>query len=821
MNVRRVVMRTAVAFAMTLVVVAAGYLTPAVAAAQTSGCGLPESVVTETATAGVTIGCGEPAETAETDSGVGQSAVAAAGASIVITFPTEPAVAKAVTKLVAAQQASGVRLSDAISTVLSDYTFTPPSNGPKIVQDTFDGTLTQSSTGLVMTISTDEIRKRSLGDWWKPIVGMAVGFAAGVVAYGACVLVFAEAAPLAPVLCSTVRGFMTGFVGSVITQRLKGISFLDKALWVEAFAAGVVGGALGAAWDGGAKEWLTEKLRPLMKQIGNQIAGLATSIAGWAGQAAAEAVDWAGGQISAMSNIVVSKILEVARRSGLSATVAKIRLMPLGDSITHGIGSSTGSGYRARLFDTLALSKRDVDAVGSQSSGDHQDPSHEGYPGWRIDQLSGIASCAVRSARPNVITIHAGTNDMNQQFDLARAPERLDALIDRAFSAAPEATVVVATLIAASKPGLQPRIDAYNAKLPGLVKARQAQGDRVKLADMSAVTTADLAQPAHPSDRGYAKMADAFLLAILEAESDGWIGNPVPGTGQSCDKPGKEPSPEEPPSKAGPGWRSLGTIAPGLGSPEGKTDLVDLDGDRRDDYVRIAADGSVRAALNTVGTPGSPDWVDQGIIVPKMEGRDVTADMVRFADVNGDGLADYLVVRPDASVEAWINSSSVLFKWSWVGVIAPGIAGMTRDSLRFADVNGDGRDDYLRVSEDGAVHAYLNRSGPNGRWTWEPRLNWAPGVNGATRETLRLADVSGDGKTDYLIVRDDGAVDAYINRGGFGQGGFEKRPDFVYETGYDGAKSRFRDISGDGKADYVVIYDGGSIRAWLNRGGNG
>lgn len=46
MNVRRVVMRTAVAFAMTLVVVAAGYLTPAVAAAQTSGCGLPESVVT-------------------------------------------------------------------------------------------------------------------------------------------------------------------------------------------------------------------------------------------------------------------------------------------------------------------------------------------------------------------------------------------------------------------------------------------------------------------------------------------------------------------------------------------------------------------------------------------------------------------------------------------------------------------------------------------------------------------------------------------------------------------------------------------------------
>ncbi|WLW54163.1 hypothetical protein [Streptomyces sp. YU58] len=39
-------------------------------------------------------------------------------------------------------------------------------------------------------------------------------------------------------------------------------------------------------------------------------------------------------------------------------------------------------------------------------------------------------------------------------------------------------------------------------------------------------------------------------------------------------------------------------------------------------------------------------------------------------------------------------------------------------------------------------------------------------------------------------------------------------------TGYPGDKAAFRDISGDGKADYVVVYDGGSVRAWLNRGGN-
>jgi hypothetical protein len=26
--------------------------------------------------------------------------------------------------------------------------------------------------------------------------------------------------------------------------------------------------------------------------------------------------------------------------------------------------------------------------------------------------------------------------------------------------------------------------------------------------------------------------------------------------------------------------------------------------------------------------------------------------------------------------------------------------------------------------------------------------------------------------------------------------------------------------NGDGKADYLVVYDGGAVRAWLNRGGN-
>lgn len=195
---------------------------------------------------------------------------------------------------------------------------------------------------------------------------------------------------------------------------------------------------------------------------------------------------------------------------------------------------------------------------------------------------------------------------------------------------------------------------------------------------------------------------------------------------------------------------------------------------------------------------------------------------MRFADINGDGRDDWLHLYSDSSVLAFENQGidNGQFRWSAGRLIAPGVSGATREAIRFADVNGDGRDDYLRTSEAGAIHAYINTPDSHGVIHWEARLNWAPGVSYGSRSKLRLADVDGDRRADYLMVGADGNVHAYINDGGAGAGGFTEQLNFVNKTGYPGDKSVFRDISGDGKADYLVIYDGGSVRAWLNRGGN-
>jgi hypothetical protein len=104
---------------------------------------------------------------------------------------------------------------------------------------------------------------------------------------------------------------------------------------------------------------------------------------------------------------------------------------------------------------------------------------------------------------------------------------------------------------------------------------------------------------------------------------------------------------------------------------------------------------------------------------------DVDPDLVRFADLNGDGRDDYLVVSSDSKVRAYLNFAGTD---GHLRFVHHGIAfqeePFNRANLRFADVIGDGRDDILRVSAEGAVHAFLNRGG-GGNGSFEPRHDWA------------------------------------------------------------------------------------------------
>ena len=218
--------------------------------------------------------------------------------------------------------------------------------------------------------------------------------------------------------------------------------------------------------------------------------------------------------------VVTTSVLGPA---GPAAAATPIRIMPLGASITWGTASSDGNGYRERLRRSLtADAGLTVDFVGSQQSGNGADRDNEGHPGYRIDQVAAGADAWIAAAKPDVVLLNAGTNDMIQNFDLANAPARLSALIDQILRDAPAAKLVVSTLVPNADATVNGRANAFNAKIPAIVAGK---GARVRLADFNAnLTLADIGPDGiHPTDDGYAKLAAVWFSAL----------HPVLGSGQA------------------------------------------------------------------------------------------------------------------------------------------------------------------------------------------------------------------------------------------------------------------------------------------------
>lgn len=215
----------------------------------------------------------------------------------------------------------------------------------------------------------------------------------------------------------------------------------------------------------------------------------------------------------------------VATRAAAAPTA--LRLMPLGDSITWGYASPSGNGYRGYLWDDLAAEGHAPDFVGSLRGGTMSDPDNEGHSGWRIDQIAGIADSALAAYQPNVVTLEIGTNDLNGNYQVDTAADRLKSLIDQVTRDVPDATVLVGTLIVSTSGTEEASRPAFNSRLPGIVQSEQSAGKHVSLVDMSALTTADLADSLHPNDNGYRKMADAFNSAVQAADAAGWIKPPA------------------------------------------------------------------------------------------------------------------------------------------------------------------------------------------------------------------------------------------------------------------------------------------------------
>lgn len=192
---------------------------------------------------------------------------------------------------------------------------------------------------------------------------------------------------------------------------------------------------------------------------------------------------------------------------------APVRIMPLGDSITYGVGTPAHDSYRTDLLRRLTAAGAEVDLVGSQRSGTGPDRDHEGHPGWTIAQLTERIDGWLATYRPDVVLLHIGTNDMHAG-NTAAARDLAD-LLDRIHAARPSADVLVAKIIGLGRTprtGAQAkRTDAFNRAVERVVAAR---GAPFRLVDHTDVRGIDMVDRLHPNAFGFRAMAWNWYRAL-------------------------------------------------------------------------------------------------------------------------------------------------------------------------------------------------------------------------------------------------------------------------------------------------------------------
>lgn len=130
------------------------------------------------------------------------------------------------------------------------------------------------------------------------------------------------------------------------------------------------------------------------------------------------------------------------------------------------------------------------------------DKDNSGFPGYTISQIRGVAAGGL-ALKPNVVLIHAGTNDLNRGNNPPepdnQAPARLGGLIDDVLKAVPNALVLVAKITPSSTASLNAKFTTFNNAIPGIVASRVSAGKSVAVVDQSVLSTSSqLSDYLHP-----------------------------------------------------------------------------------------------------------------------------------------------------------------------------------------------------------------------------------------------------------------------------------------------------------------------------------
>jgi len=283
--------------------------------------------------------------------------------------------------------------------------------------------------------------------------------------------------------------------------------------------------------------------------------------------------------------------------------------------------------------------------------------------------------------------------------------------------------------------------------------------------------------------------------------------------GYTCWRP--ERAPLQPLGKELPAV-ALGT--PGL-------DLVDLFGDGLPSLLQL--NGASRYWRNR----GGGDFDSPRPLRNAPAGVSLSAAGVQLADMDGDGRPDlvestpqgtrYWPLAPPAADEVG-DAAAGFDPAGYVASRGTPTVSLSDASVRLVDLDGDGRMDVLRAGERMQAACNNGHGGFDALQSLPPR---APKVS-FNDPRIRLADMTGDGLTDIVLLHDRNV--SYwpnLGRGNWGTPVVMANPPHFDDgaqydiTGFDPRRLLLGDVDGDGAADLVYIGDG-HVTVWINQAGN-
>ncbi|HOM01384.1 MAG TPA: GDSL-type esterase/lipase family protein [Acetivibrio sp.] len=243
----------------------------------------------------------------------------------------------------------------------------------------------------------------------------------------------------------------------------------------------------------------------------------------------------------ALSTLLVFLIVIGLISTKAPAATKTIKIMPVGDSCTEGMGGGEMGSYRTDLYKLLTDAGLSIDFVGSQRSGPNSlpDKDHEGHSGWTIPQVASNINNWLNTHNPDVVFLWIGGNDLLLNNNLNATG--LSNLIDQIFTVKPNVTLFVADYYP-----WPDAIKQYNAVIPGIVQQKANAGKKVyfvKLSDIQFDRNTDISWDGlHLSTTGYTKVAQLwykYTIDILRALANGT--QPTPSTAPTS-TPGTTPS---------------------------------------------------------------------------------------------------------------------------------------------------------------------------------------------------------------------------------------------------------------------------------------